>query len=220
MDDTDEHPERALARSSKAAPARVRVAVGAAILIAVAVVVVAVIVTASRAAPTAAPASVTVASGLSEPDVRPSPGRTTPLFVHVLGAVARPGLYQLHPGARVVDAVGAAGGLTADAEPAGVNLARPVADGEQLVVPRIGEAPPAPPGAPAAGAQPARGGKVNLNTASQQELETLPRVGPALAQRILAWRGQNGRFATVDDLKNVTGIGQKTFEQLRDLVAV
>lgn len=220
MDDTEQAPNRGLSPTSRPASLRLRVGVGAAVLVAVAVAVIAVAVTAAGSSTTSTLRhAVTVATDSgTAPDQTAAPG-AAPLLVHVLGAVARPGLYQLKAGARVVDAVGAAGGLTADAEPAGVNLARPVSDGEQLVVPRVGEAPSVPsvPG-PAAGQ--AAGGTVNLNTASQQELETLPRVGPALAQRILAWRSQNGRFATVEDLKNVTGIGDKTFEQLKDLVTV
>jgi competence protein ComEA len=133
-------------------------------------------------------------------------------------------LYELHQGARVMDAVGAAGGFADDAEPAGVNLARPLADGEQLIVPRVGEPAPAPPaaGSSAGGASAggAAGAKINLNSANQTELETLPQVGPALASRIIAWRTENGGFTSIDDLLNVTGIGQKTFDGLKDLVTV
>lgn len=139
---------------------------------------------------------------------------TTGIFVHVLGAVAEPGLYQLREGDRVVDAIASAGGFADGADEAQLNLARVLSDGEQLVVPLIGELPP-----PGAGGT-AIGGKVNLNTADQAALETLPRVGPALAQRIIAWRDQNGRFTAVDDLLSVTGIGEKTFEGLRELVTV
>jgi competence protein ComEA len=153
-----------------------------------------------------------------------APTREAVLFVHVLGAVRSPGLYELHQGARVMDAVGAAGGFADDAEPAGVNLARPLADGEQLIVPHVGETqPPAPPagsvGTGAAGGA-STGAKINLNSADQTELETLPQVGPALASRIIAWRTENGGFTTIDDLLNVTGIGQKTFDGLKELVTV
>lgn len=149
----------------------------------------------------------------------------TVLYVHVLGAVAKPGLYELSSGTRVVDAVAAAGGFTPDANQAGVNLARLLTDGEQLVVPKVGEAPAA--GATANGAAGGVGGagggtavgaKINLNTATEAELETLPRVGPAMAARIMQWKKANGRFTTIDDLMNVTGIGEKTFEALKDLV--
>lgn len=142
------------------------------------------------------------------------------LFVHVSGAVVSPGLVTLAAGARVVDAIAAAGGLTPDGDPAGVNLARLVSDGEQLVVPREGELPPA--GAVGGGGSVggATAGLVNLNTAGQTELETLPRIGPALAQRILDWRAANGRFSATTDLLKVTGIGDKVFEGLKDRVSV
>ncbi|MFK4729209.1 ComEA family DNA-binding protein [Agromyces mediolanus] len=149
------------------------------------------------------------------------------LLVHVLGAVDEPGLVELAPGARVIDAIAAAGGLAPDADPGGVNLARPVADGEQLVVPRPGEAPP--PGAPgspgAAGpvAAPdgaAQPGVVRLNTAGLAELDTLPRIGPALAQRILDWRAANGGFTSVEQLLEVAGIGDAVFAGLVDRVAL
>lgn len=136
------------------------------------------------------------------------------LYVHVSGAVRAPGLYVLHPDARVVDAVAAAGGFADDAEAAGVNLARTVSDGEQLVVPRVGEAAPAGPSGVAAD------GRVNLNTADETALDTLPGVGPAIAGRIIEWRESNGRFASVDDLLSVSGIGPKMLESIRDLVTV
>jgi competence protein ComEA len=152
--------------------------------------------------------------------------------VHVLGAVRQSGLFQLREGARVMDAVAAAGGMTETADPTAVNLARVVGDGEQLYVPALGEAQPgAPPGAVRAdggvGGAPGTGsgraaaaGKVNLNTASVGELDSLPRIGPAMAQRIIDYRDANGRFASIDDLRNVTGIGEKTFDGLKDLVTV
>lgn len=138
-----------------------------------------------------------------------------PIYVHVLGAIAEPGLYTLPEGSRVIDGVAAAGGFTADADRAALNLARFLSDGEQLSVPKLGEAPPvalSPPGI--------IGGKVNLNTADAQTLETLPRVGPAMSARIIAWREANGRFATIEDLQSISGIGDKTFAALRDLVTV
>lgn len=138
------------------------------------------------------------------------------LYVHVAGAVRTPGLYLLPAGARVVDAVGAAGGLADDADPAAVNLARPVADGEQLLIPRQGEQPPAAEGAAGAGAD----GVVDLNRADLAALDTLPRIGPAIAQRIIDWREEHGPFTSVDDLLAVPGIGEKMLAALRDLVRV
>ncbi len=135
------------------------------------------------------------------------------VYVHVLGQVARPGLYVLRDGDSAVDAIAAAGGFTAVADRTQVNLARPLVDGEQIVVAAQGEAP-------AASVAPLGAGKVNLNSADQAALETLPRVGPALAARILDWRKANGRFTSVEDLMSVTGIGQKIFDGLKDRVTV
>ena len=132
------------------------------------------------------------------------------IYVHVLGAVVSPGLYELSQGDRAVDAVAAAGGFADGADETQLNLARLLVDGEQIFVPLMGE------GAPAA----ASDGKVNLNTADQAQLETLPRVGPALAQRILAWREENGRFSAIEDLLSITGVGDKTYDGLKDLVTV
>lgn len=161
--------------------------------------------------------NVTVTAGDA---TRGTPTPAAVLYVHVLGAVVRPGLYTLPAGSRVVDAVGAAGGMAPDADQGGVNLARTLTDGEQLVVPHVGEAPQAAVGGGAGAEGSMAGGKVNLNTATTDQLETLPRVGPAMAAKILAWRTQNGRFTSVDDLMNVSGIGQKTFDGLKDLVTV
>ena len=142
---------------------------------------------------------------------------TAGLYVHVSGAVRAPGLYLLPAGARVVDAIAAAGGFADDADRDGVNLARPVDDGEQLPVPRVGEAPPAVGSTTGAGAS---NGRVDLNSADAALLETLPRIGPALAERIIAWRDDNGPFTSVEDLLAVPGIGDKMLESLRDLVVV
>ena len=145
------------------------------------------------------------------------------LLVHVLGAVAKPGLVELAPGSRVVDAVAAAGGFTAEADPAGVNLARPVVDGEQLIVLAVGEVPP--PGAAGSGGEAGSAGsggdgKVHLNTADLAELDTLPRIGPALAQRIIDWREANGAFTSIDQLLDVAGIGDAVYSGLVDLVSL
>ncbi|MFB9776829.1 helix-hairpin-helix domain-containing protein [Brevibacterium otitidis] len=159
---------------------------------------------------------------------------------HVVGAVAEPGVVRLRPGARVVDAIDAAGGLSDDAEPAGVNLARTVEDGEQIVVPdrssaagAVGQAPAGPPGtdpgtgtAPGAGGQSGSGpgqqgpGQVNINQAGAPELETLPGVGPATAQAIITHRQEHGPFASVEDLVLVHGIGDATLARLREHITV
>ena len=137
------------------------------------------------------------------------------LYVHVSGAVRTPGLYVLPAGARVVDAIAAAGGFAEGADRSAVNLARTLDDGEQLPVPREGERPPAGAVAPA----PADA-LVDLNSADAAQLETLPRIGPALAERIIAWRDDNGGFTSVEDLLAVPGIGDTMLESLRDLVTV
>lgn len=149
----------------------------------------------------------------------PSPGATEDVLtvvVHVLGAVTAPGLYRLREGARVVDGIAAAGGFGPDAERNGLNLARVLSDAEQLVVPVVGAAPEGDANVPGVAVD----GRVNLNTADGAMLETLPRVGPALAARIIAWRERNGGFTVPEDLMQVTGIGEKTFESMRELVSV
>lgn len=172
----------------------------------------------------ASPATGAAATGADASGSNPSdPAPGAIIFVHVLGAVRRPGLFELSVGARVMDAVAAAGGLTETADPAGTNLARRLSDGEQLYLPQVGEVPAGPP--PASGGAGAAGGttsgaKVNLNSATVAELDTLPRIGPLMAQRIIDYREANGPFAAVDDLRSVTGIGDKTFDGLKDLVTV
>lgn len=143
-----------------------------------------------------------------------APPASAVIYVHILGQVAVPGLYELPDGARAVDAVAAAGGFTEQADAAGLNLARFVSDGEQIVVPAIGDA--APGAAPGVTGE----GLVNLNTADAATLDTLPGVGPATAAKILAWREQNGRFESVDDLLDVGGIGEAKLDAIRDLVTV
>jgi len=138
------------------------------------------------------------------------------LYVHVLGAVEKPGLYVLDLDARLVDALAAAGGTTPDADLAAVNLARVLEDGEQVLVPAAGATSDAPGGA----APPPGDDRIDLNAADQAALETLPRIGPALAERIIAWREENGRFTSVDDLLAVPGIGEKLLAGLRDGVRV
>ena len=148
------------------------------------------------------------------------------VYIHVSGAVVAPGLYVLKDGARVVDALSAAGGFAAGSDEQAVNLARPLSDGEQLHVPLLGEVPGTAAGeAGEAGGSggaslPAGDGRVNLNTADAAQLDTLPRIGPAMAQRILDWREANGRFTSVEDLLAVPGIGDKMLEALRDLVSI
>ncbi|WP_235915700.1 ComEA family DNA-binding protein, partial [Puerhibacterium puerhi] len=153
----------------------------------------------------------------------------TGVVVHVVGQVVAPGLVTLPDGSRVADAVDAAGGPTDEADLSALNLARTVVDGEQLRVPAPGEeveAAPAPGGAATGsgggggGGAGGAGAVVDLNTADEAALDTLPGIGPALAGRILAWREENGRFTSVDELDEVSGIGPALLERLRDLVRV
>jgi competence protein ComEA len=140
------------------------------------------------------------------------------IVVHVVGAVRRPGLYALRKGARLADAVRRAGGTTPKADLEAINLAAPAEDGLQVVVPR--RAPPAAAGSGVAGDAPsAASGPIHLNTATLEQLDTLPGVGPVTAQKILDWRQTHGAFTSVDDLDAVPGIGPARLEQLRDLVA-
>ncbi|WP_235529044.1 helix-hairpin-helix domain-containing protein [Phycicoccus sp. Root101] len=167
----------------------------------------------------------------------------TTLTVHVVGQVRKPGVITLPAGSRVADAVARAGGAVRGADLAAVNLARLLVDGEQIRIPKPGESalpagagtgnvggagsgsgPGSGPGGGATGggtgAAGAPGAKVDLNRATAAELEELPGVGPVLAQRILDWRTEHGRFASVDELGEVSGIGEKIFAQLQPKVTV
>lgn len=190
---------------AKRRPAGVRLSIGALVILLLAGLVAAVVVSLLGAAGET--------RALPEPIPSASEDAGAVIYVHILGEVQSPGLYRLRDGDRVVDAVHAADGFTDVADQRGVNLARFLSDGEQILVPAQGAEPATPPSGVA-------GGKVNLNTATAAELETLPRVGPAMAERILTWRDTNGRFSSIDDLRGVTGIGDKTFEALRELVTV
>ena len=137
------------------------------------------------------------------------------VVVDVVGAVRRPGLYRLAQGSRIADALTRAGGATAKADLAQVNLAAPLADGEQVVVPQRGPGGGAGGGATSTGtsAEP-----VQLSTATLEQLDTLPGVGPATAQKILDYRAKHGAFSSIEELDAVSGIGPKRLDQLRDLV--
>ena len=176
-----------------------------------------------------------------------SGGSTGPssIVVYVSGAVKTPGVYTLAPGSRVDDAVRAAGGLSERAESAGTNLAAQLSDGEHVHVAAAGESAPSGALGPSSGSESAGGekgsgakssgkgagkktapgqkagaAKVNVNTAGAEELQTLPGVGPATAKAIVAWREENGRFRSVDDLLDVSGIGKATLAKFRDRVSV
>ena len=163
----------------------------------------------------------------ARPTADPGHGEVAPtgsdqLTVHVAGAVGRPGLVRLPVGARVADAVAAAGGMLLDADPSALNLARTVADGERLDVPRAGEVPGVAGSADGADADGARrpDGSLDLNRATATELQELPGIGPVLAERIVAWRDAHGPFVEVGQLREVAGIGEKTFQALAAEVGV
>ncbi|MEW9873830.1 ComEA family DNA-binding protein [Arthrobacter sp. HS15c] len=162
-----------------------------------------------------------------QPGADAGPGGAAPAVLHVAGAVARPGVVELAPGSRVHDAIAAAGGGTAAADLDRLNLAAVVVDGQKIYVPRQGEPLPADSGEPAAGeagaggaGPPAAAGKINLNSAGIEELGTLPKVGPVLAQRIVDWRKEHGLFTSVEELDAVDGVGPKMLETLLPLVSV
>jgi competence protein ComEA len=154
----------------------------------------------------------------AEPAAAASSG--APLIVDVVGKVRQPGIVTLPKGSRVYEAIQAAGGLEGRVDTTSLNMARELTDGEQVLV----GLEPADPGAAAPGAAPGAsapaGAKVNLNTATLEQLDTLPGVGPVTAQAILAWRESHGRFGSVDDLLDVKGIGDATLAELRELVVV
>jgi len=151
------------------------------------------------------------------PIVRSSPTPQTPvqIAVHVNGEVAVPGLYQLHSGSRINDAIRAAGGQTREADIQRLNLAARLADGQQVNVPRRGEA-----AAPATSGSPAAKSRINVNSATVAELDTLPGLGPVMAQRIVAYREQHGPFARLEQLREAKLVNASTFEKIKDLVSL
>jgi competence protein ComEA len=158
----------------------------------------------ARAQPRAAPVA-----------MKAVPAPTRKLLVHVVGAVRKPGLYRLTDGSRIDDAISAAGGPKPKADLELINLAAPVADGQQVIVPVRGR------GAAAGSAStPGRapGGHVHLNTATLEELDTLPGVGPVTAQKILDYRNEHGAFKSVDELDAVPGIGPARLAELKKVV--
>lgn len=141
------------------------------------------------------------------------------VVVHVTGAVATPGVVTTVDGARIVDVIALAGGATATADLGGLNLARPVVDGEQIVVPERRASSAAGAAEPVDAVHDADG-RLRINVATARELEELPGVGPVLAERIVAYREANGPFASAGDLRRVPGIGEKTFQNLAPLIVV
>jgi len=157
-------------------------------------------------------------------------GSTATIAVHVAGAVTHPGVVELHAGARVIDAVEAVGGALADGDLDRLNLAAKLTDGQRVYVAKVGQMDPGAvgdgsgtstgDGAGGGSGDGAAGGKVNLNTATQAQLEELPGIGPTYAQAIIAERQRRGGFTSVNDLRSVRGIGDKRFAELAPLVTV
>ncbi len=161
-----------------------------------------------------------------------SSGASAVVVVYVSGAVQQPGVYTLPASSRVNDAVTAAGGMTENADPAGINLAAPLEDSQHVHIPEPGEAPvagssgstsgssPAVPASGSAGTSGGSDGLVNINTAGESELQELPGIGPALASAIVQWRDEHGSFSLVDDLLDVPGVGPAKLSQLREHATV
>jgi competence protein ComEA len=171
-----------------------------------------------RPAPPAMVITTPMATPIPEPTLTPT---TAPLRVYVTGAVINPDVYQMEEGCIIRDAIVAAGGSTADADLSRINLAQQVCDQQQIYVPRLGEENPPPvisPSTATGGTQTT--GKVNINTATAEELDTLPGIGPAIAQRIIEYRQTSGPFQSIEEIKKVSGIGDKLFEQLKELITV
>lgn len=170
-----------------------------------------------------ATAVIPTSTPLPTPTLTPTPA---PVRIYVSGAVRTPDVYLLPPDSIVKDAIHAAGGPAGDADLDRINLALALYDQQQVYVPHIGEATPAAP-LPSDAAPPApaasddttgTGGKVNLNTATVEQLDALPGIGPAIAQRIVDYRQANGPFTAPEDIMNVKGIGQATYDKLKDLI--
>jgi competence protein ComEA len=145
----------------------------------------------------------------------------SPLVIQVVGAVPRPGVYEFPEGARIRDAIDAAGGLLTDADTQALNLAEPLSDGQKLDIPFMGapEGTPATP-APAITTTPPAVDLININTATLEQLDSLPGIGPTTAQKIIDYRTTNGPFARIEDIMNVSGIGPSTFDKLKLLISV
>ncbi len=159
--------------------------------------------------------------------LQPAP-TTAPISVHVIGAVPRPGLYKFPEGARVQDAIDSAGGLLSDADENALNLAALLEDGQQLSIPyKAGAEPQNDDSAlnlPSSEDEQVSGTSdvdlIDINTATLEELDTLPGIGPTTAQKIIDYRTENGPFSVIEDILNVSGIGPATFEDIQDLITV
>ena len=151
------------------------------------------------------------------------PPTSVPIIVHIVGAVLKPGVYSLPINSRQQDAIEAAGGFLPDANPQALNLAAPLQDGDRIILPKIPSDTPTPATNPSKSPiveLPSSNTLININTASQADLENLPGIGPVKAKTIIAYRESNGFFRSIEDVQKVPGIGPKTFENLRSLITV
>jgi competence protein ComEA len=235
----DAHPSTSWVAKVRADPGRAGV-IALAVVAAIAVLVTVFTLVRDRPAPVTSaklPPVEMVSSATRTPSAGPSARPDRPVVVSVVGLVHKPGLVTLAPGARIADALNAAGGTMDDADTIGLNMARQLGDGEQIVVglapapgrPKVlGSSVSAGSANPGTAATPSRTGGsttpkpevIDLNTATVQQLDTLPGIGPVTAAAIVAWREANGKFASVDQLADVDGIGPGRLEKLRPHVRV
>ncbi len=191
---------------------RVKLAVGSATIAGLAIVVIAIITSSLHSVGKTVdiPQDLTASpiAGVNQPH-----NTLGSVLVHVIGEVNSPGIYELESGSRVIDAVMSAGGLRTSAAECGVNLAREVKDGEQLFIPSQDQNC-------AISGTSEQGGTLSLNSATAEQFDTLPGIGPTLAERIVQWRNTNSGFASIDQLNEVSGIGDKLFAGIRELVTL
>ena len=146
-------------------------------------------------------------------ELTPEETEQAEIFVDISGQVKKPGVYQITEGTRLFEVIKMAGGLTSDADKDGFNQAEVVSDGEKIVIPAKGEGVDSP-----ISSGTTASGLININTADSTALQEIPGVGPATADKIIAYRNENGRFASKEDIKNVSGIGDKTYEKMKDKI--
>ena len=191
---------------------RIRATVGAAVICGLAIVVLSIVMSnIGSAHPTEIPSDLRLTQ---TPESSDNIQFSSTVMVHVVGEVNLPGMYELKTDSRVIDAVMAAGGLTVSASECGVNLARVINDGEQLSIPSITQ------GCTSSQSNSLPGASISLNTAQSEQFDSLPGIGPTLAQRIVQYRDSHGGFTSLEQLNEVPGIGDKLFAGLKDLVTL
>ena len=199
-------------QGTQAGRLRVKIAVGAATIAGLVIVVIAILASTISSAGTQVriPRELTASPVLSPLGDTPSFGE---VLIHVIGEVNNPGIYEIESGSRVIDAVMAAGGMSSLASECGINLAREVKDGEQIVIPSEVTGCPEYMDSDS-------GALLSLNQATAEQFDTLPGIGPTLAERIIQWREKNNGFSSIDQLNEVSGIGDKLFAGVKELVSL